>query len=176
MPDVNSTALPAPQALQETAKSEPCANSWQRFLRLAKPFWVGDERAKAWSLLATLVVLMLCETKLAVLLNDEAGELMSALAGRDADRFWGAARATLLLVGIAAPCYAVYYFMRDTFANHWRRWLTKRFLDGYLAERRYYTLGQQPEMDNPDQRIAEDINTFTGRSTHFLLIFIGSVI
>ncbi len=30
-------------------------------------------------------------------------------------------------------------------------------------------------MDNPDQRISEDINTFTGRSTHFLLIFLGSL-
>lgn len=87
-------------------------------MQLAKPFWFGNERTKALGLLATIVVLMLCETKLAVLLNDEAGELMSALAGRDTDRFWGAARATLLLVAIAAPCYAIYYFMRDTFANH----------------------------------------------------------
>ncbi|WP_082525153.1 ABC transporter ATP-binding protein/permease [Pseudorhodoferax sp. Leaf274] len=144
-------------------------------MQLAKPFWLGNERFKAWSLLAALVLLMLCETRLAVLLNDEAGELMSALAGRNADRFWHAARMTLLLVGLAAPCYAVYYFMRDTFANHWRRWLTGRFLDGYLADRRYYTLGQHDELDNPDQRIAEDINTFTARSTHFLLILIGSV-
>jgi putative ATP-binding cassette transporter len=143
-------------------------------MQLAKPFWLGDARGKAWGLLATLVLLMLCETRLAVLLNDEAGELMSALAGRDAGRFRDAAHTTLLLVGIAAPCYAIYYFMRDTFANHWRRWLTGRFLDGYLAERRYYTLGQYAELDNPDQRIAEDINTFTGRSIHFLLILIGS--
>ena len=30
-------------------------------------------------------------------------------------------------------------------------------------------------IDNPDQRISEDINSFTGRSLHFLLIFLGSL-
>lgn len=176
MPEAISATLPTPpQIPQSHGAPTHAASSWQRFLQLAKPFWFGDARMKAWGLLATLVLLMLCETRLAVLLNDEAGELMSALAGRESDRFWSAVRTTLVLVAIAAPCYAIYYFMRDTFANHWRRWLTGRFLDGYLAERRYYSLAQQSELDNPDQRIAEDINTFTGRSIHFLLILIGSV-
>jgi putative ATP-binding cassette transporter len=65
--------------------------------------------------------------------------------------------------------------MRDLFANQWRRWLTSRFLDGYLEGRKYYKLGADSEIDNPDQRISEDINTFTGRSIHFLLIFLGSL-
>jgi putative ATP-binding cassette transporter len=64
--------------------------------------------------------------------------------------------------------------MRDVFANQWRRWLTGRFLDGYLQDRKYYALGAGNEIDNPDQRISEDINTFTGRSINFLLIFLGS--
>lgn len=65
--------------------------------------------------------------------------------------------------------------MRDNFANQWRRWLTGRFLDGYLRDRKYYELGSNSEIDNPDQRISEDIDTFTGRSIHFLLIFLGSM-
>jgi putative ATP-binding cassette transporter len=34
---------------------------------------------------------------------------------------------------------------------------------GYLKGRKYYELGSDSEIDNPDQRISEDINTFTGR-------------
>ena len=37
--------------------------------------------------------------------------------------------------------YAFYYYMRDAFANQWRRWLTGRFLDGYLGNRKYPALG-----------------------------------
>lgn len=118
---------------------------------------------------------MVCETQLAVLLIDKTGEMTSALAAKQADRFWSAVRASLIVLAFAVPVYAFYYYMRDAFSNHWRRWLTHRFLDGYLGERKYYELGNAGDIDNPDQRISEDINTFTGKSTHFLLIFLGSI-
>ena len=118
---------------------------------------------------------MVCETQLAVMLIDKTGEMTSALAARQADRFWAAVRTSLIVLAFAVPVYAFYYYMRDAFSNHWRRWLTHRFLDGYLSERKYYEIGAGGDIDNPDQRISEDINTFTGRSTHFLLIFIGSL-
>lgn len=144
-------------------------------MSVARPYWAGDQKRAAWGLLALLIGLMVLETQLAVMLVDKTGELTSALAAKQVDRFWGAVRASLLVVAFAVPVYAFYYFMRDAFSNHWRRWLTHRFLDGYLGERKYYEIGNGSEIDNPDQRISEDINTFTGRSTHFLLIFLGSL-
>lgn len=149
--------------------------AWRQFLQVAKPYWLGSQKKSAWGLMALLIVLMLAETQFAVMLNDQAGEMTSALAARDADRFWGSVWACLGILAFAVPIYAFYYFMRDAFGNHWRRWLTGRFLDGYLDKRRYYALNTEGDIDNPDQRISEDINTFTGRSTHFLLIFLGSL-
>ena len=149
--------------------------AWRQFMHVAKPYWQGDRKMAAWSLLGLLVLLMLCETQLAVMLIDRTGEMTSALAAHDRDRFWKAVQTCLLVLGFAVPVYAFYYYMRDAFANHWRRWLTHRFLDGYLGGRRYYDLNAQGVIDNPDQRISEDINTFTGRSTHFLLIFVGAL-
>jgi putative ATP-binding cassette transporter len=149
--------------------------AWKHFVNVAKPYWLGEEKKKAWSLLLLLIVLMLVETKLAVMLNNQAGEMTSALAAKDGGRFWKSVRACLFTLAFAVPVYAFYYYMRDLFANQWRRWLTGRFLDGYLKGRKYYELGSDSEIDNPDQRISEDINTFTGRSIHFLLIFLGSI-
>jgi putative ATP-binding cassette transporter len=172
----------SPAALDEAAppkrrrRAAPLSlAAWKQFVKVAKPYWLGEERKKAWLLLLLLIVLMLVETKFAVMLNNQAGEMTSALAGKDGGRFWKAVRACLFTLAFAVPVYAFYYYMRDLFANQWRRWLTRRFLDGYLAGRKYYELGGDSEIDNPDQRISEDINTFTGRSIHFLLIFLGSV-
>ncbi|MFS2016631.1 ABC transporter ATP-binding protein/permease [Massilia sp. CT11-108] len=148
--------------------------AWKHFVNVARPYWLGDEKSRAWTLLLLLIVLMLVDTKLAVMLNNQTGELTSALAGKDAGRFWTSVRACLFILAFAVPTYAFYYYMRDVFANQWRRWLTGRFLDGYLQDRKYYALGAGNEIDNPDQRISEDINTFTGRSINFLLIFLGS--
>ncbi|MTW12754.1 ATP-binding cassette domain-containing protein [Pseudoduganella eburnea] len=149
--------------------------AWRQFLSVAKPYWLGNERWRAWGLLLLLIGLMLVETEVAVMLNNQTGEMTSALAGKDGGRFWHSVRTCLLILAFAIPAYAFYYYMRDLFANHWRRWLTHRFLDGYLKGRKYYELGSDAEIDNPDQRISEDINTFTGRSINFLLIFLGSI-
>jgi putative ATP-binding cassette transporter len=149
--------------------------AWKQFVDVAKPYWLGEEKKKAWLLLLLLIVLMLAETKFAVMLNNQAGEMTSALAGKNGDRFWKSVRACLFVLAFAVPIYAFYYYMRDLFANQWRRWLTNRFLDSYLKGRKYYELGADSEIDNPDQRISEDINTFTGRSINFLLIFLGSI-
>jgi putative ATP-binding cassette transporter len=165
-----------PAAPKKRRRAPPLSlAAWKQFVNVAKPYWLGEEKKKAWSLLVLLIVLMLVETKLAVMLNNQAGEMTSALAGKDGDRFWTSVRACLFVLAFAVPVYAFYYYMRDLFANQWRRWLTSRFLDGYLNGRKYYALGSDTEIDNPDQRISEDINTFTGRSIHFLLIFLGSI-
>ncbi|ABM31031.1 ABC transporter ATP-binding protein/permease [Paracidovorax citrulli] len=182
MPSSATAAAPLPTAAEPDPKAAAGARAptlslaaWRQFMAVAKPYWLGDRKVAAWSLLGLLILLMLLETHLAVRLIDRTGEMTSALAAQDRGRFWDAVRTCLIVLAFAVPVYAFYYYMRDAFANHWRRWLTHRFLDGYLGRRRYYELNAEGTVDNPDQRISEDINSFTGRSTHFLLIFIGAM-
>jgi putative ATP-binding cassette transporter len=171
----SATSDEAPAAPRKKRRAAPFSlAAWKQFMNVAKPYWQQEEKGRAWALLLLLIVLMLVETKLAVMLNNQAGEMTSALAGREGERFWTSVRTCLIVLAFAVPSYAFYYYMRDLFANQWRRWLTGRFLDGYLKGRKYYELDTNAEIDNPDQRISEDINTFTGRSINFLLIFLGS--
>lgn len=149
---------------------------WQRFLAIATPYWRHEEKWKAWSLLLLSILLLLGQTRFAVLFNEQTGEFTSALAARDEERFWVSIKYCLGLLIIAIPFFASYYYVRDTLALHWRRWLTYRLLDKYFSHRHFYELNTHAEIDNPDQRIAEDINTFTQRSLYFLLILIGSIL
>ena len=148
----------------------------RQFWGIAIPYWRHEEKWKATGLLVLLVALLLGQTGFAVLFNEQTGEFTSALAAHDSERFWQAIRWCLALVAGAVPIYAFYYFVRDTLGNHWRRWLTNRFLVGYFRDRHFYELNARADIDNPDQRIAEDINTFTQRSLFFLLIFIGAAL
>ena len=184
MPSPTATAptsparAPLPPGESKPRRQRPPTLSraaWKQFMSVARPYWAGDKKRMAWGLLALLIGLMVCETQLAVMLIDKTGEMTSALAAKQADRFWAAVRTSLLVLAFAVPVYAFYYYMRDAFSNHWRRWLTHRFLDGYLSERKYYEIGAGSGIDNPDQRISEDINTFTGRSIHFLLLFLSAM-
>jgi vitamin B12/bleomycin/antimicrobial peptide transport system ATP-binding/permease protein len=149
---------------------------WKRYRELAAPYWRSEDRWRARVLLALLIVLLLGQTGFAVLLNEQTGEFTSALAARDGPRFWHAIQLCLFLLLGAVPTYALYYFVRDTLGIHWRRWLTHRFLARYLRDRHFYELNAEPGFDNPDQRISEDIATFTQRSLFFLLILIGALL
>lgn len=151
------------------------ARLWVRFVAIARPYWLSTERLPAWGMFALLIVLLLGQTAFSVLFNQETGEFTSALAAKDADRFWRSIwffTATLLA---AVPIYALYYYVRDVLGLRWRRWLTDRFLQRYFSQRAYYRLNTSG-IDNPDQRIAEDINSFTQQSLYFSMVVLGSVI
>lgn len=143
-----------------------------RYVSLSTPYFNSDQRGTAWFLLGSLVVLLLANTAANVFFVQEGGEMTSALAAKDADRFWKAIYYTGILIGIAVPIYGLYYYVRDRLAIHWRTWMTKAYLRTYFTNRAYYKLLYSTSIDNPDQRISEDINSFTTKSLYFLLIFI----
>ena len=149
---------------------------WHRFRALASPYWSREKKWQARGLVGLLVLLLLGQTGFAVLFNQLTGEFTSALAAKDAERFWASIAQCLGILVVAVPIYAFYYYVRDKLGLYWRRWLTRDFLGGYFSNRAYYDLNASSEIDNPDQRIAEDINTFTQKSLFFLLVLVGAVL
>jgi putative ATP-binding cassette transporter len=149
---------------------------WRRFWNIAKRYWVGDEKWKAHGLLLVLIVLLLGRTEFTVLFNQQSGELTSALAAKDAHRFWRSMRVFGVALAVAVPIYAVYYYVRDTLGMAWRRWLTHSFVHSYFQNLAYYRLTSASHIDNPDQRIAEDVNAFTQKSLKLLVEVVGAVL
>lgn len=161
-----------------TTEDNPGFNArlWRRFVTIARPYWLSDERWRARGLLVLLVLLLLGQTAFNVLFNQETGEFTSALAARDTERFWASIWRYTAILAAAVPIYALYYYVRDTLGLRWRRWLTDHFLARYFDQRAYYRLHAAAGIDNPDQRIAEDINSFTQQSLYFSMIVLGSLI
>lgn len=142
-----------------------------RFIVLTKPYFASDQRWVARGLAFLLIALMVTNTYASVQLIRQTGEFTSALAAQDSDRYWRSLYYMLGLILFAVPIYGFYYFVRDRLTNHWRRWMTKEFLTDYFSNTAYYKLTFAGEIDNPDQRISEDIRSFTEKSIYFLLIF-----
>jgi len=143
-----------------------------RFILLTKPYLVSEKRWNAWGLLTLLVLLMLADTTASVLLNQQTGEFSSALADQDSSRYWQSIYLSIGLLAAAVPIYGIYYYVRDRLTLHWRNWMTNRYVSKYFDSRTYYNLTFSTHIDNPDQRLTEDINSFTSKSIYFLLIFI----
>ncbi|WP_088894099.1 ABC transporter ATP-binding protein/permease [Leptolyngbya ohadii] len=150
---------------------------FQQFWTIAKSYWGGDEKWQARGLLLGVVLFLLAYTGLSVLLNNKRGVLISALSAQDEPRFWQTVIIFIGVLVIYAPLLAGYTYLRDRLSLQWRRWLTHRFVERYFANRSYYNLQVfGTDIDNPDQRIAEDVRSFTQESLTFLLVLVESVL
>ncbi len=150
---------------------------FQQFWTIAKAYWVGEEKWQARGLLLGVVLFLLAYTGLSVVLNNKRGVLISALSAKDESRFWETVIIFIGVLVIYAPLLAGYRYLRDRLSLQWRRWLTNRFVDNYFGDRAYYNLSTSDvNIDNPDQRIAEDVRSFTQESLSFLLVLVESVL
>jgi len=149
---------------------------WQVYWPLMRPLWDSPKRWQALGLLLLAVVASVISSGLLVWESLQRGEFISALAARDWERFQ---QATGLLVAVlvgSAVLLSVSTFLRDRMGLTWRRWLTRHFLDRYLEGQRYYRLDTQTAVDNPDQRISEDVKNVTQLSVAMLGLGLESVI
>ncbi|MDB9527776.1 ABC transporter ATP-binding protein/permease [Oscillatoria sp. CS-180] len=150
---------------------------FQRFWAIAKAYWFGEEKWRARGWLILIGVLLLGYTGLSVVLNNQRGELISALSSKDESRFWQTVVVFLGVLIVYAPLLAGYTYLRDRLGLEWRRWLTEKFVDRYFGDRAFYRINQlNPEIDNPDQRIAEDVKSFTQESLTLVLVVLSSVL
>jgi putative ATP-binding cassette transporter len=120
-----------------------------------------------------VITLNLSLVGMTVLLTFWQRAFYNTLETKDWDGFiallftWHRTEAEGLLPGfvLVATLYiliAVYQlYLRQALQMRWRRWLTDVYLAQWLADRAYYRMAlTDPGMDNPDQRIADDVRLF----------------
>ena len=150
---------------------------FRQFWAIAKSYWSSEDKWRARGLLLATILLSLGYTGLSVLLNNKRGVLISALSARDEARFWETILVFAGTLVLYAPLYAGYVYLRDRLGVEWRQWLTNSFLDRYFQNRAFYNLNYaEANIDNPDQRIAEDVKSFTQESLTLLLAVVDSLL
>jgi putative ATP-binding cassette transporter len=138
--------------------------------RLAKAYWVSEEKWMAWRLLVIIISINLIMVYINVLINKWYNTFYEVMSQRDYSGFVASIKEFSLLAGIfvAIAGYQIYLKMR--LSIYWRRWLTKRLIERWLGNKTYYRLMLlNNNTDNPDQRISEDINLFVSYSLNLTL-------
>ncbi len=147
----------------------------KRFWLIARLYWFGDEKWKARGLLLVITLMLITYTVLSVILNQQRGNLITALSQMSEDQFWSGLLVYFGVILAYIPLFAGAKYLIDLLGLFWRRWLTGRFLDHYFRDRAYYKLTSYGDIDNPDQRISQDVRSFTQESLTFLLITLSSL-
>ncbi|KAF0862899.1 ABC transporter ATP-binding protein/permease [Pseudomonas sp. LD120] len=137
---------------------------FRRVWAMITPYWRSEEKAKAWLLLIAVIALSLFSVAISVWINSWYKDFYNALQKKDDVAFW---RLILYFCGIAAVAIlgAVYrLYLTQMLTIRWRAWLTEKHFTRWLDNKNYYQLEQGGYTDNPDQRISEDLNSFTSNT------------
>ncbi|MGA3306216.1 MAG: ABC transporter ATP-binding protein/permease [Stellaceae bacterium] len=131
---------------------------------LTKGYWGSDERWSAWALLVAIIVLNLSLVGVNVLQNEAGGTLFTALQERNAHGFYRALIIVVLLILLYLAVAVLRVYLDQTFQLRWRRWMTDQFVTRWLADRAFYRMRFSGRVDNPYQRISEDVRLFIERT------------
>jgi putative ATP-binding cassette transporter len=144
--------------------------------RLTRPYFASREKWTAIGLLAIIVVCSLIAVRLTVTLNYWNRDFYNAIQKKDIDTFWrllflykrtdaGFMPGFVPLVAVFLVVYVHRVYFTQWLQIRWRAWLTRYYIDKWLARGAYFRIGLDSELgrtvtDNPDQRIAEDVRDF----------------
>ena len=150
---------------------------WGRqFWRISGDYFKGRQSVPAYALIAVLLVSTIASVRINVLLTYYANDVFTALqvafegaaVGRSEVKdsgingFW----LSMIIFAILATVHVLRYLLdmhlMQRFIMRWRIWLSYRFVDNWLGDLTYYRhqFLREP-IDNPDQRIQQDIDVFT---------------
>ncbi|MFC6301726.1 ATP-binding cassette domain-containing protein [Pseudomonas sp. CCM 7893] len=134
---------------------------FRRVWQMVTPYWRSEEKGKAWLLLIAVIGLSLFSVAISVWINHWYKDFYNALEKKDTAAFWQLIGyfGAIAAVAILGAVYRLY--LTQMLTIRWRAWLTEKHFARWLADKNYYQLEQGGYTDNPDQRISEDLNSFT---------------
>ncbi len=145
--------------------------------RLAVPYFRSEDRWPGRLLLGLVIAIELAIVAITVLINQWNARFYNALQDRNWDTFVSELIFFCLLAGgfIVLAVYQLY--LNQWLHIRWRRWMTRHYLERWLDNSSHYRMQLLGEAaDNPDQRIAEDVNLFIERTLYIVIKVLGSVV
>ena len=158
-------------------KAPTVRHLFRNFWRLSKPFWASEEKWVAIGLLIFVVGLNLGIVYMSVLFNDWNRVFYDALQKLDEVTFWREIKhfAWLAILWVSIQICALYF--RQLLEIKWRRWSTEFYTQRWMNHQNFFRIQlTDGSTDNPDQRIAEDVDQFVSMSLGLFLGLLRNVV
>jgi putative ATP-binding cassette transporter len=177
VPELQSRFLPGvPQQVQAIWRSPVGGVIMALFAAGLVAFWSFRGRLRQgrwvpWLLLGAIILLILVINGINVGISYIARNIDNALVAYQKDEFWKIVAIYAFCLVLALPIRAIQSYLVPKLGLLWRQWLTGKLINNYLSDRSYYVLNPNDEtieeIDNPDQRISQDTDSFTAQSLGF---------
>ena len=135
-------------------------NIAQQFWALCSPYWGTRRNWQAWLLIAVIVGMGGSIVYLNVRINVWSKNFYDALGAFDGGLLYSLVKEYCVYIAIYIGVFVYQEWFTKLLIIRWRGALTEELVDSWLAKRAFYRMSLTGAVDNPDQRIAEDIDLF----------------
>jgi putative ATP-binding cassette transporter len=144
---------------------------------IARPYWFSEERWLARGLLAAVLGMNLAQVWINVRLNTWRNDFYNSLQNYDETAFFFQLGLFAVLAGAYILLLVYGLYLQQMLQIRWRRWMTNVYLKEWLGDKTYYRLQLTGDgTDNPDQRIAEDLNLFPAQTLNLSLGLLTNIV
>lgn len=182
-----TSSKPNSQTTKETTKETPKLGleqkeiDWPLLLaqavKVATPYWKDPkERRGALLRLGGVVAFTLGTTGVSVFFNFLGRDFFNSIAEKQPEEFQRLLVVYFFAICAGIPVFVLKDFFTQRLALRWRTWMTESYVGKYFSDRKFYRIQAGSLIDNPDQRINDDISNFTVTALSFTLVMLNSTI
>lgn len=149
---------------------------WRRLIRVGKPFWASEDGKTGFMYLVTILLLLTAKTYLAVFVVRTAGNFMTAIEQKSLGNFYLYLTFSIVAICFTVPIEVYYNFLKTRLALLWRNWLSETFIDRYFLQKLGLPIESSAEIDNPEQRITQDVDSFCNSSVRLSITILDATV
>jgi vitamin B12/bleomycin/antimicrobial peptide transport system ATP-binding/permease protein len=158
---------------------------WQDVRAIAGSYWYPTEpgsRAfsdviRAWGMLILLILLII-----AIVGITASGSFINryvvniVIEEKDISKYMGTLWISMLVIVLETLLIASSKFLRKKIALDWYKWLNNHILEKYFSNHAYYKINFKSDIDNPDQRLSQEIEPITSNALNFSATFLEKIL
>ncbi|MDJ0728706.1 MAG: ATP-binding cassette domain-containing protein [Crocosphaera sp.] len=157
---------------------------WKKLKSILQPYWypiesdgrVFSEVIKSWGMLAFLLLLIIGLVTVSAFNSFILRELVNVIEEKDLSGF--VTNLAIMAVSFLLLTLLTGFskFIRKKIALDWYEWLNDYTLQKYFNNRAYYQINFDPEIDNPDQRLTQEIEPIARTTLSFLATCVEKIL
>ena len=135
-----------------------------------------QDRWRPWLMSTIILLLLLSSTVVNVLSSYLGRDLITVMARQQMSNYFSLLLLYSSSLMAIVPLMVFSQYIKKKLFLDWQQWLTNYFLDKYLYNRAYYELKTNLDIDNPDQRISKEVESFTQTILDFWVAILNQVV
>jgi vitamin B12/bleomycin/antimicrobial peptide transport system ATP-binding/permease protein len=176
----------------QVIQTQPTKNAFSSFIQfwgdvkvIFEPYWYPTKSGKrafsdvirAWVMLILLILLIIALVGTTAYSSFVNRYLVDSLVqDRDYSKFINILSINIVVLVCLTLLTGFSKFVRKQIALDWYKWLNNQILDKYLTNRAYYKINFKVDIDNPDQRLSQEIEPVTTNALNFSATFLEKVL